>query len=394
MTNNNTNLSSNESTIKKSNWQKYVIIMNEEVKMSSPLLQYAVNKFKTEIVHNLADNQFYYCQLQCNFHIMDEDKGLNHYIYRSISYLQFFMKNGPKEASMLNVFWHFWCTFYEDRYKLFLVKSICIFYKVIPTQYNYLISSEDIKDNINPKPLVERINKTLDHAEETEIKLEPSEILKYKNHSGYNLPLTMDITKWGYTIFNEDYTSAICWGYNINKYKNIEIKTAPVLYDYDNSLPEFLIEIKDLQLYTRLIIKGNELFSFEDTIWSLNQQIEGQAIFQNIPLGQGESILKNFTRTIKNTRYLFIDGEEQFMIKDKKVNFITSKKNKDSFKGTNFITMDLETKTINGVLTPYCVSIFNGKTVSSFYITELNLLKGGVKKVISFYFKRLFLQNS
>jgi hypothetical protein len=204
----------------------------------------------------------------------------------------------------------------------------------------------------------------------------------------------MDITKWGYTIFNEAYTSAICWGYNINKYKNIDIKMAPVLYDYNNSLPEFLIEIKDLQLHTRLIIQGNELFSFEDKIWSFNQQIEGQAIFQYNLLWKGENNLNNFTRTIKNTTYLFIDGEEQFMIKDKKVNFITSKKNKDSFKGTNFITMGLETKAINGVLTPYCVSIFNGKTVSSFYITELNLLKGGVKKVISFYFKRLFYRTA
>jgi len=32
--------------------------------------------------------------------------------------------------------------------------------------------------------------------------------------------------------------------------------------------------------------------------------------------------------------------------------------------------MDLETKDINGVLEPYCISIFDGKFSYSFYITE------------------------
>jgi hypothetical protein len=70
---------------------------------------------------------------------------LDYDIYRSISYLQFFMKNGKKEASMFDVFWYFWFTFYEERYKIFLVKSICIQYKVVPANYNSLISSEDVQ---------------------------------------------------------------------------------------------------------------------------------------------------------------------------------------------------------------------------------------------------------
>jgi hypothetical protein len=87
------------------------------------------------------------------------------------------------------------------------------------------------------------------------------------------------------------------------------------------------------------------------------------------------------------------------MIKDKKVNFIPSKKNKDSFKGIYFITMDLETKSINGVLTPYCVSIFNGKTVSSFYITDFKdskeLLENSVKSLMKKEYNgyKIFLHN-
>lgn len=80
--------------------------MNEETKMSAPLLQYAVNEFKKEIIGNLEDNQFYHCQLQCHFHIIEADdaKEIGYYIFRSISYLQFFMKDGKKEASMFDVF--------------------------------------------------------------------------------------------------------------------------------------------------------------------------------------------------------------------------------------------------------------------------------------------------
>jgi hypothetical protein len=72
--------------------------------MSSPLLQYAINKFKSEIIKNLEENQFYHCQLQCNFHVIDEVQNMDYYIYQTISYLQFFKKDGEKESTMLDIF--------------------------------------------------------------------------------------------------------------------------------------------------------------------------------------------------------------------------------------------------------------------------------------------------
>jgi hypothetical protein len=390
-------------------WQKFIITLSEETKTSSPLLEYAINKFKTEIINNLEDNQYYHCQLQCNFHIIDEVTNIDYYVYHTISYLQFFMKNGEKESTMLEVFWQFWLTFYEERYKLFLVKSICIQYKVLPTQYNELISSDDLKTNLSPKPLKERINKSLEPIEESSSS--PDEILKYKNHSGHSLPLTMDITKWGYTVFNEVYSSAVCWGYNFNTYSNLTTQiTTPILYNANNinGFSEYVIKIFDSLIQTSLRVKGNEIFSFEDKL--LNFHLKD---LPSIPQGKiiellnnqekyitnGESSLKNFIRIIKKTTYLFIGGLEELMIKDKPVKFISSKKNKDSFKGTQFITMDLETKAINGILTPYCVSIFNGSSVSSFYITDfkdstellINAVKSLMKKEYDGY--KIYLHN-
>lgn len=136
----------------------------------------------------------------------------------------------------------------------------------------------------------------------------------------------------GNTIFNEDYTLANCWESNINKLhvKNSNINKGLVLYDSNNiNSSEFVIKNLRLassglgqlqsQSHSSLRIKGNELFSFEDTIWSFNQELENSEKVQNTPLGQSESCLNNFTRTIQNTKYLFIDGKEQFMIKNKKL---------------------------------------------------------------------------
>jgi hypothetical protein len=87
------------------------------------------------------------------------------------------------------------------------------------------------------------------------------------------------------------------------------------------------------------------------------------------------------------------------MIKDKPVKYILPKKTKDSFKGSNFITMELETKAIDGLLNPYCVSIFNGKTVSSFYITDFKdsneLLENAVKSLMKKEYNgfKVFLHN-
>ncbi len=52
--------------------------------------------------------------------------------------------------------------------------------------------------------------------------------------------------------------------------------------------------------------------------------------------------------------------------------------------------MDLETKSINGTLIPYCVSIFDGKKAYSFYIDEFESSENMLKASIKFILKRKF----
>lgn len=52
--------------------------------------------------------------------------------------------------------------------------------------------------------------------------------------------------------------------------------------------------------------------------------------------------------------------------------------------------MDLETKDINGILTPYCVSIFDGDQAYSFYITDYQSSDEMLKASLQFILKRKY----
>ena len=47
-----------------------------------------------------------------------------------------------------------------------------------------------------------------------------------------------------------------------------------------------------------------------------------------------------------------------------------SKTSKSKTNKNNFITLDIETYIKNNILTPFCVSIYDGKKISNFYLTN------------------------
>jgi len=77
----------------------------------------------------------------------------------------------------------------------------------------------------------------------------------------------------------------------------------------------------------------------------------------------------SFVRIINNNKNIYDNGIRKLSVKKKKVKYFTNLP-KCKCLTNNFITMDLETKEIEGNLTPYCVSIFDGKKSYSFYITD------------------------
>ena len=79
--------------------------------------------------------------------------------------------------------------------------------------------------------------------------------------------------------------------------------------------------------------------------------------------------LDSFSRKVKNQEYIFIDGKLMVKKIQKQTKFI-NKILSAPFISKNFVTMDLETRTINGIMTPYCASIYLGKKAVSFYLSD------------------------
>jgi DNA polymerase type B, organellar and viral len=92
---------------------------------------------------------------------------------------------------------------------------------------------------------------------------------------------------------------------------------------------------------------------------------------------------------IDNNQYVYEKGIKVLSQKRKKAQYFTNLPNCKSLT-SNFITMDLETKSINGVLVPYCVSIYDGEKSYSFYITDYESSDEMLKASILFILRRKY----
>lgn len=153
-------------------------------------------------------------------------------------------------------------------------------------------------------------------------------LFKFK---GFNLPCTMDYLKWGKLIFES--------------YKNVEVKKL-------NSNSVYHIQICNKEIKVKLKLKNNTILEFTDKI-----------------LENGK--LNSFIRTIKNQEYIFIDGNLIIKKVIKPTKFLKVIQ-PQSFISTNFLTMDLETRTLDGIMTPYSISIYDGKKATFFYLSDFN----------------------
>jgi hypothetical protein len=136
----------------------------------------------------------------------------------------------------------------------------------------------------------------------------------------------MNYLKWGY-ILSESNDFAMVKKYNFK-----------LIYH---------INIYDIYYNVQLKYKDNTLLEFTDTLLD-------------------QCNLNSFTRTIKNQEYIFIDGNDIFKkIKKKTTNFLKPIL-PHGFISYNIITMNLETRTIDDTMIPYCISVYDGKNTTSF----------------------------
>jgi hypothetical protein len=146
---------------------------------------------------------------------------------------------------------------------------------------------------------------------------------------GFKLPNTMDFTKWGNIIYS---------------------KGDDTIIQKDDS-KEIYIIIKNIAFnLVQIKIKNKLILEFKDYI------VEG-----NKP--------NTFIRIVKDQEYKFIDGELIVKIINRKTKFIkTIKMNRNI---TNkFLTLDIETRTIDNIIKPFCICYFDGINSFSFYLSD------------------------
>jgi hypothetical protein len=148
---------------------------------------------------------------------------------------------------------------------------------------------------------------------------------------GYDLPNTMDLTQWGEYKFSPNYHSAIIKKPKSKAYYSVVLKDS-------EQLVELKIHDKILLTFIDKMNNNNDLSSFTRVIH------EHTYIFR-----EGNLILKQ--KNIKNIKYLTkVIGASHISYK--------------------FVSMDLETRAINGIITPYAISIYDGKDKISFYLSD------------------------
>lgn len=225
---------------------------------------------------------------------------------KSISYVQIVTKEDLKSIS--HVFNEFWDIKSEEYHKLEITKII-FSYKILPAE-NYISKSKIIRHKNSIKSV---------------------KLSKFKL-GGHELPCTMDFTKWGNTHFYSNYTKAIVYKAKSNREYHIKI--------YDNYT---LVDLK---------IDNKTLLSFKDSL-----------------LVENSYDLTSFKREFKNQTILIENSELKLKTINRKTKYITKIKPSISL-SDKFITMDIETRNINGVLSVYLASIYDGEKINSFYLSD------------------------
>lgn len=263
---------------------------------------------------------------------------------RTISYMQTL---GISEFNQLyEIFSEYWNLKTEDYY-LAAISEITFTYKIVDeTTNNYyelpskLLRAEDKVKSITESKGHERLNK-----------LNPLCVA----FGGFNLPLTMDFTTWGDCHFINDHQI--------------------IVYKKSSSLEYHIVLHEN---YQDVELKSNNkiLLRFKDTII--------------VPAGTTNDLNSlSFTRAFKNQEYIIDDGKIILKKIHKKVSFLT-KKTRNMNNSKKIITMDLETRVINGIMSSYCVSVYDGKVFKSFYLSDFSNEKEMLRESILYLMKRKY----
>ena len=323
--------------------------------------------FWKDIASKLSNTTNFKLQLKLNFYYPLSDsktetaysKDLTYHtvvkstpLIRSIGSVNIYNKNSFYEALS---YLEYHLTEHADQYYVFHVTNIILTFNICQED-SILNKIDTTKRNFNL--LVK--NHSKDNLTKNKFKLKVFE---------KKLPLTADLTKWGnIQIIKGEYP----YPFDTNE-TNIIINTSSGLFNYMVSIRGIIIKNKNLVLH-RVSVTDKKFksifFNFIDIVYDL-------------------ATPDCFARIYQDTQEVYNSGIRVLVQKRKKVRYFTNLPKCKSL-SEYFITMDLETKNIEDVLVPYCVSIYDGKKAYSFYITDFNSSDDMLKASIKFILKRKY----
>ena len=311
--------------------------------------------FWRDIANNLKNSTTFKIQLRVQ---LKQEYTSNKFtiILRSLSKVQIIKKSDFTDLfkTLMNGLY-----LLTDEYEEFKISSVILFYSICPEdsilKKTILVLNENKLQWNNTKKIINKNNLKIKHK---------------------NLPTTTNLLDWGaLSVVVGDYP------YKNNKINKIFVKAK--LYNTKENSIEILNYFK---VWAKKVYFEGKIIVIQKT--SVVDSTYKNNYFTFIDIIQDPSKPNSFVRIYDNNQFIFENGKIVYSQKRKKVSYFKTLK-KNNFLTDNFITLDLETKTINGVLEPYCASIFDGKKAYSFYITDYDRSSDLLMKAaLSFILKR------
>lgn len=155
---------------------------------------------------------------------------------------------------------------------------------------------------------------------------------------GYDLPNNLNLLTWGKVIQHEGNRLVIEFSLNDTTYY-------------------YIIQLS--AICNHVIISDKQ-----------NAELGGLILLEFFDYPEKGSTL-NFTRKVKNLEYIYRDGSIVITMENKQFNSIVPQRvSKTMF--NKILTFDIETRTLNGVMSPYCICYHDGERTGYVWLSKFN----------------------
>ena len=155
-----------------------------------------------------------------------------------------------------------------------------------------------------------------------------------------SLPMTMDLYHWGNVFFNESDNSAFINKDHSNFNYKVNIFDLHHEIEVINDKGDIILYFRDTLLFPR---RNDDLTYFKRDIFNKVNEVTKKIVYKNY-----EVLLKTNIKKLKFIKKI----QPHKNISDK------------------FISMDIETKTVNNKMVPICISLFDGDISKSFFVND------------------------